>query len=68
MGGKYPIVAFGGVSADSCWNPLQDGIDYSERWERVNRGINHANMRFLNHYILPHIFFFKSLHWDLLKM
>ena len=30
MSGKNPIVIFGGVSTNSCWYPLQDGIDCSE--------------------------------------
>ena len=30
MNGKYPIVAFGGVSTYSYWNFLQDGIDCAD--------------------------------------
>ena len=51
MGDKYPLVAFGGISASSCWNPLQDGIDCSELRETVKHDITHANMQF-----------FESLH------
>ena len=44
MGGMYSNVCFRGVSAESCCNALQYGIDCSEWQEIVNRDINDANM------------------------
>ena len=46
MGGKNPIVVYGGVSTNSCWYPPQDGTDCSEWRKTVNRDITHDNMQF----------------------
>ena len=64
IGGTYQVEAFGGVSANSCWNPLQEGIDYSEWRETVNRDIAHSSNRFFES-LYSSWDLSKSLHWIL---